>query len=215
MLIQQIIGLEENQKELKVSNEQLLKEKDEQIKKAHELLEKMKMDAELKTQLHQDEIGKIHLQNQQNEQEVVAGAVDLVTILSQQFSNMTAEQEQELRQMQATLKAQQTQAHQSPPPPYVPFQPPTHPDQHQRPQHHYPSSPPFPQQDFPPPQRFPQQNFPPQQQYQQPIFQQPMQPMPQQMQQQGSDGSWLAGAAGGAAMASVVAGGLPLVCTIM
>ena len=209
VLIQQIIGLEDNQKELKVSNEQLLKEKDEQIKKAHEQLEKMRLDAELKTQLHQDEIGKIHLRNQQNEQEVVAGAVDLVTILSQQFSNMTAEQEQELRQMQASLKAQQAQAHQSPPPPYVPFQPPTHQDQHQRPQHHYPSSPPFPQQDFPPPQQFPQQNFAPQQQYQQPIFQQPTQPMPQQ---QNSD--WLT-AAGGAAMAGVVAGGLPLVCTIM
>ena len=193
--------LEKNQEELKVSNEKLLLEKEEQIRKTNEEMAKIKLEAERQGKMHQDEIGKIKLANQEAEQEMarakekleadskafrdslVTSAADMVTFMDQHYTNLTAEQEERVKEMQASLRAQQLQ--QSPPPPYAPFQAPNQPS----------------------PQQSPQPCYPPQQAYQ---------PMPQQMPQQGGGtDSLMAGAAAGIAAGTVAIGGLPLLCTIM
>lgn len=193
--------LEKNQEELKVSNEKLLQEKEEQIRKTNEEMAKIKQEAEKQGKLHQDEISKIKLANQEAEQEMarskekleadskafrdglVNSAADMVAFMDQHYSNLTAEQEERVREMQANLRAQQLQ--QSPPPPYAPFQPPN----------------------AQPNQQSPQQYYPPQYFYG---------PPPQQQQQGGQGESLLAGAAAaGVAAGTVAVGGLPLLCTIM
>lgn len=189
--------LERNQEELKVSNEKLLQDKEEQIRKTNEEMANIKLEAERQGKLHQDEIGKIKLANQEAEQEMartkdkfetdsqkfrdnlVSGAADMVAFMDQHYQNLTAEQEERVREMHASLRAQQLQ--QSPPPPYAPFQPPS---PHQSPQHYHP----------------------PQQVYQ---------PIPQQMPQQGGGDSLMAGAAAGVAAGTIALSGLPLLCTIM
>jgi hypothetical protein len=143
--------LERNQEELKVSNEKLLQDKEEQIRETNEEMAKIKLEAECQGKLHQDEIGKIKLANQEAEQEMVrtkdkfetdsqkfrdnlvSGAADMVAFMDQHYQNLTAEQEERVREMQASLRAQQLQ--QSPPPPYAPFQPPS---PYQSPQQYHP-----------------------------------------------------------------------------
>lgn len=128
---------------------------------------KIKLEAERQGKLHQDEIGKIKLANQEAEQEMlrakdkfetdsqkfndnlVNGAADMVAFMEQHYQNLTAEQKERAQQLQHP-----------PPPPYAPFQPPS---RHQSPQPYQP----------------------PQQAYQ---------AMPQQMPQQGGD-ALMAGAA--------------------
>ena len=159
---------------------------------------KVKAEAERQGKMHQDEIGKIKLANQEAEQEMakskekleadskafrdslVNSAADLVTFMDQHYTNLTAEQELRVREMQASMRAQQL--HQSPPPAYAPYPPPN-------------QQPP------------PQQNYSPQA-YQQPPYQPPPPPG-------GGSDSLMAGAAAGIAAGTIAAGGLPLLCTIM
>ena len=173
-------------------------------------MEQMKAETERQGKLHKDEIGRIKLANQEAEQALaqsrekleadskafrencVTSAADIVAFMDQHYSNLTAEQEERVRDMQANLRAQQL--HQSPPPPYAPYQPPNQPSPHQS-----------PQQTYPPP-------LMPQQVYHQPAYQ----PMPQPMPQQGGGSdSLIAGATAGVAAGTIAMGGLPFLCSIM
>ena len=173
-------------------------------------MEQMKAEAERQGKLHKDEIGKIKLANQEAEQALaqsrekleadsqafrencVTSAADLVAFMDQHYSNLTAEQEERVREMQANLRAQQL--HQSPPPPYAPFQAPNQPS----------------------PQQSPQQAFPPQPMPQQVYHQPAYQPMPQPMPQQGSaSDSIVAGVVTGVTAGTIAVSSLPMLCTIM
>jgi hypothetical protein len=202
----QMKELEHAQEELKVSNERLLKEKEEQIAKAKEEMERLRVIAEQQGKDHAVEIEKRDEKERQMRnamlqqaketeeyrEQVVDGAVNFIGQLNGVYKDILEEQEAKNKAALAKIK----DASRGPPPPYF--------DQQQRP-------PPPPQ-----PASVYQQPMPV---YQQPmpVYQQPVQVVyPQQYQQnyQAEAAGAVGGAAiGGSLLALAATGGMG--CTMM
>jgi hypothetical protein len=155
----QMKDLEHAQKELQVSNERLLKEKEEQIAKAREEMEKLRVVAEQQGKEHAVEIEKRDnkeremrqamlqqaKETEEYKEQVVEGAVSFLGQMSGVYKDILEEQEAKNKAQLARMK----EASRGPPPPYF--------DQQQMPPQ------PMPVYQPPPPAVYPQQY---QQQYQ-------------------------------------------------
>jgi hypothetical protein len=157
----QMKDLEHAQQELKVSNERLLKEKEEQITKAREEMEKLRVVAEQQGKEHAVEIEKRDnkeremreamlqqaKETEEYKEQVVEGAVSFLGQMSGVYKDILEEQEAKNKAALARMK----DASRGPPPPYF--------DQQQMPPQ------PMPVYQAPPPVVYPQQ-YQQQQQYQ-------------------------------------------------
>jgi hypothetical protein len=156
----QMKDLEHAQQELKVSNERLLKEKEEQITKAREEMEKLRVVAEQQGKEHAVEIEKRDnkeremreamlqqaKETEEYKEQVVEGAVSFLGQMSGVYKDILEEQEAKNKAALARMK----DASRGPPPPYF--------DQQQMPPQ------PMPVYQAPPPVVYPQQ-YQQQQQY--------------------------------------------------
>lgn len=135
--------LAENQIKLQVDNEKLLQEKESELQKAREEMEQFRFNLETQGKAHADEVAKLREATREAEEMMQKGSkafrdnlvqqtAEIVNIMDQTYINLTRDQEERVREIQAGLHAQQL-AQSVPPPPYQPppqeqiYQPVQHP----------------------------------------------------------------------------------------
>ena len=147
-LTRELGRLEQNQKDLQVNNEKLLKEKEEQIQRTKEEMDALRRNTEKQGKEHADEMRKAREKMEADSKafrdNCVESSADFLNAMGQTYTDLTAAQEAKVREIQANAEAQKL--HHSPPPAYSPYQ--------------QPPPQPFPQPIYVPvPQNYPPQNY--------------------------------------------------------
>jgi dsDNA-specific endonuclease/ATPase MutS2 len=127
--------LAKNQQDLQVTNDRLLKDKEEEVKRAREEMDQMRKNVEERDRKHAGEVAKLQEANktveetmkleiaksrekfemdlQAYQEELVGGAVTLVREMDSYYQNLSAQQRQNMEEQIAKMKANA-----GPPPPY-------------------------------------------------------------------------------------------------
>ena len=127
--------LAKNQQDLQVTNDRLLKDKEEEIKRAREEMDQMRKNVEERDKRHAGEVAKLQEANktveetmkleiaksrekfetdlQAYQEELVGGAVTLVREMDSYYQSLSAQQRQNMEEQIAKMKANA-----GPPPPY-------------------------------------------------------------------------------------------------